>query len=79
MLARKSRIIFLIGNRKLRVSSISYLLDEFVEDSIELRRHLSERDLREIGEIRRDKGRLARSYLLSRLRHYLTGYWDRLR
>lgn len=72
-----SWIVFLVLGKKLRISRLDYVLDDFLEDYKWCRRRVSARDRIEINRIRENPLELESSYLFKKIRPYVLPFYER--
>ncbi len=71
LLARKGKIIFQVGNFRVRRSSVSYIINDFLDEK---RNELSIRSLKEVDRLRENFDRIERSFLYKRIRPYASSF-----
>ena len=71
MLATSGLIVFLIGDRKIYISSLEYIFEDFLEDN-----HISDSDRKEIQKIKLNPQYLTQSPLYSRLKYYVLPFFS---
>jgi hypothetical protein len=74
LLAPKATILFLIGNRRLLLSRIPHILEDFLEDKFNV---LSLAELNELERIKTRPDKIEKSYLFSQLKYYALPFYSR--
>jgi len=76
LLAKQGLIIFLVGTKgRLPLYSISYLLDDFIEQYEQESRTLTSRDYDEVDRIRQNPDLLIKSYLFFQIEPFLLPFY----
>jgi len=78
LLTKKGLVIFLVGTKgSLPIFSISYILDDFIEQYEQEFRTITNRDYNEISRIRQNPYLITKSYLFSKIEPFLLPFYSK--
>jgi len=64
-------ILFLIGSRRLRLSLVTLILEDFLSEN-----NLSPKEIAEVKRIKSSPAHLTKSYLLNRIKPYALPFYE---